>query len=57
MDVVRRYRKYAADCLQAARQLSDPKTRGSLIDMAQVWKSLAEHTENNAPQQDPPKQE
>jgi hypothetical protein len=57
MDVVRRYRKYAADCLQAARQLSDPKTRGSLIDMAQVWKSLAEHTETNAPQSDPPKQE
>jgi hypothetical protein len=48
METVARYRQYAANCLRAAQQVSDPRTRSSLIDMAQVWKMLAEQTEDAA---------
>jgi hypothetical protein len=49
MEVVAHYRQYAANCLDLAQQVLDPKIRASLIDMAQVWVTLAEQTEKNEP--------
>jgi len=46
MTIVTRYRQYAANCLNVAKQVSDPKVRSSLVDMAQVWITLAEQTED-----------
>ena len=45
MELVVRYRQYAAECLRIAQQMTDAATKSSLIDMAQVWASLAEQTE------------
>lgn len=49
MSLVARYRQYAANCLRAAQQVSDPTIRTSRVDMALVWKTLAEQTEDSAP--------
>ena len=35
------YRRYAAECLEMASALHDPKARASLLHMAQVWLRLA----------------
>ena len=57
MNLVVRYRQYAANCLNVAKQVGDPTVRASLVDMAQVWMTLAEQTEDTtlpqslAPQQ------
>ncbi len=42
MDSVQRYRQYAINWLKAAQGIADHSIRQSLIDMAQVWKTLAE---------------
>jgi hypothetical protein len=34
------YRRYAAECLEMASALHDPKARASLLHMAQVWLRL-----------------
>lgn len=34
-------RRYAAECLEMASTLHDPKARASLLHMAQVWLRLA----------------
>jgi hypothetical protein len=34
-------RRYAAECLEMASALHDPKARASLLHMAQVWLRLA----------------
>ena len=34
-------RRYAADCLEMASALHDPKARATLLHMAQVWLRLA----------------
>jgi len=47
MELIVRYREYAADCIRIAQQISDARTKLSLLDMAQVWVMLAEHTEKN----------
>jgi len=48
MNLVARYRQYAANCLNVAKQVADPTIRASLVDMAQVWMTLAEQTEDTA---------
>lgn len=35
------YRRYAAECLEMASAVHDPKTRATLLQMAQVWLRLA----------------
>ena len=35
------YRRYAAECLEMASALHDPKARASLLYMAKVWLRLA----------------
>jgi hypothetical protein len=35
------YRRYAAECLEMASALHDPKSRATLLHMAQVWLRLA----------------
>jgi len=47
MNAVARYREFAANSLRVAQQVSNPTIRASLIDMAQVWKTLAEQTEDD----------
>ena len=34
-------RRYAAECLEMASALHDPKARATLLHMAQVWLRLA----------------
>jgi hypothetical protein len=41
MDRFYEFRKAAADCVALARMTSDPKTRASLLTMAQKWYDLA----------------
>ncbi len=45
MELVVRYRQYAANCLRIAEQMTNSAIKSSLIDMAQVWVSQAEETE------------
>ena len=35
------YRRYAAECLEMASGIHDPKGRATLLQMAQVWFRLA----------------
>jgi len=35
------YRRYAAECLEMASALHDPKSHATLLHMAQVWLRLA----------------
>jgi hypothetical protein len=35
------YRRYAAECLEMASVVHDPKARATLLQMAQVWLRLA----------------
>jgi len=42
------YRRYAAECLRAARDLAEPSTRGAMIDMARAWLRLAEQADSNS---------
>jgi hypothetical protein len=49
MEIVACYRQYAANCLDLAQRVMDPKSRASLIAMAQVWITLAKQTERNGP--------
>ncbi len=35
------YRRYAAECLEMASVIHDPKARVTLLHMAQVWLRLA----------------
>ena len=35
------YRRYAAECLEMASVIHDPKARAALLQMAQVWLRLA----------------
>ena len=44
-----KYRRYAAECLEMASVIHDPKTRAALLQMAQVWLRLAsQRTRHNA---------
>jgi len=35
------YRRFAAECLEMASAVHDPKARAALLQMAQVWLRLA----------------
>jgi hypothetical protein len=35
------YRRYAAECVEMASVIHDPKARAALLQMAQVWLRLA----------------
>ena len=39
------YRRYAAECLEMASVVHDPKARATLLHMAQVWLRLASQGE------------
>jgi hypothetical protein len=39
------YRRYAAECLEMASTVHDPKARAALLQMAQVWLRLASQRE------------
>jgi hypothetical protein len=36
------YRRYAMECVTLAQQASDPKDKVRLLQMAQVWRDLAD---------------
>jgi hypothetical protein len=36
------YRRYASECLQMASAMNDPQSRAMLLQMAQVWRRLAD---------------
>jgi hypothetical protein len=36
------YRRYAAECLELANTVSDPRARASLAHIAEVWLRLAD---------------
>jgi hypothetical protein len=39
------YRKHAETCLQLARQVDQPGQRDALLQMAEIWRKLAEERE------------
>ena len=39
------FRGRAAECLHLAREAADPHAKFMLLEMAQVWLSLAEHSD------------
>jgi hypothetical protein len=47
------YRRYAAECLEMASALHDPKTRATLLHMAQVWLRLAGQGELQDAEEEP----
>jgi len=48
MTKVEVYRRYAAECVRMAKQAVDPRSKGTLIDMASVWLRLADQAEKNS---------
>ena len=41
-------RQYAAECVRVAQQLRDPTDKAMLLDMAEMWRRLAERAEHDA---------
>jgi hypothetical protein len=46
-----KYRLYAAECTELAQQVTDPKRRLVLVEMAHAWWVLAELAEKRVAQQ------
>jgi hypothetical protein len=46
--VLATYQLHAADCIQIAQGMTDPKSRVSLLAMAQSWLKLAEQAVKNS---------
>ena len=44
MQRVRRYKRFAARCLEEARVTIDPRLKAFLAEMAQEWRRLVEET-------------
>lgn len=42
------YRRNALQCLRVAERTADPAARGTLLDMAQSWRVLADQAERNS---------
>jgi len=40
-----RYRRYAAHCVQLAKELDQPADKVRALDMAEHWRRLADHAE------------
>jgi hypothetical protein len=45
------YRRYAAECLEVASVIHDPKARATLLQMAQVWLRLANQRTLRTPEE------
>lgn len=41
------YRRYAAECLRVAQQLTDPTDKAKLVQMAQKWRELAQKADQS----------
>jgi hypothetical protein len=41
-----RYKHYAAECIRVAQYMQDSADKAMLLDMAQMWRRLAEIAEN-----------
>lgn len=41
-----RYKHYAAECVRVAQQIQDSADKTMLLDMAEMWRRLAEIAEN-----------
>jgi hypothetical protein len=42
MSLANRYREFAAECVRAAQEASNPDDKASLLEMAEAWRRLAE---------------
>jgi hypothetical protein len=40
-----RYRQLASECLRIAQQISDPADKMLLLEMAEMWRQLAERAQ------------
>jgi len=47
-ELVATYQLHAADCIEIAQRMTDPKSRLSLLAMAQSWLKLAEQAVRNS---------
>jgi hypothetical protein len=43
------YRRYALECVRLAQQVSDPDDKARLLDMAEMFRELADKHEANPP--------
>jgi hypothetical protein len=46
------FRRYAAECVTLAQQMSDPADKAHMLQMAQAWRDLAEKQETKAAKDD-----
>jgi hypothetical protein len=46
------FRRYAAECVVLAQQMSDPADKAHMLQMAQAWRELAEKQEAKAAKDD-----
>ena len=44
MSLADRYRTFAAECERVAQQAQDPKDRALLMEMAEMWRRLADRS-------------
>jgi hypothetical protein len=42
MSLANPYREFAAECVRAAQEASNPDDKASLLEMAEAWRRLAE---------------
>jgi hypothetical protein len=45
MNLIERYRRYAADCLKLGRSAANDADRALLLQMAETWRQLAQRAE------------
>ena len=48
MNLIERYRRYAADCLKLSRSAANDADKALLLQMAETWRRLAERAETKA---------
>jgi len=48
MNLIERYRCYAADCLKMAQSAANDADKALLLQMAETWRQLAERAEAKA---------
>jgi hypothetical protein len=52
MNLIERYRCYAADCLKVCRSAANDADKALLLQMAETWRRLAERAEAKAAARD-----
>jgi hypothetical protein len=52
MNLIERYRCYAADCLKVGRSAANDADKALLLQMAETWRRLAERAEAKAAARD-----